>query len=104
MTQPVSDADVPAFWAALGLPGLADIHVHFLPPRMLRRVWQHFDEAGPLVGTNWPIIYKWSDEERVAHLRTLGVRMFTALAYAHKPGMAPDLNAWTLDFAARTPG
>jgi uncharacterized protein len=104
MTQPVSDADVPAFWAALGLPGLADIHVHFLPPRMLRRVWAHFDEAGPLVGTNWPIIYKWSDEERVAHLRTLGVRMFTALAYAHQPGMAADLNAWTLDFAARTPG
>ena len=42
--------------------------------------------------------------DRVAHLGRLGVRMFTALAYAHRPGMAADLNDWTLDFAARTPG
>jgi predicted TIM-barrel fold metal-dependent hydrolase len=94
---------VPAFWRDLGLPGLADIHVHFLPPRMLRRVWAHFDEAGPLVGTPWPIVYRWSDEERVAHLEQLGVRAYTALAYAHRPDMAADLNAWTLDFADRTP-
>jgi uncharacterized protein len=104
MTLPASDAEVPAFWRGLGLPGLADIHVHFLPPRMLRRVWGHFDTAGPLIGKRWSIIYKWSDEERVAHLNALGVRAFTALAYAHKPDMAADLNAWTLDFAAHTPG
>ncbi len=104
MTGPTSDAEVPAFWRGLGLPGLADIHVHFLPPRMLRRVWAHLDEGGPLVGATWPIIYKWSDEERVEHLLALGVRAYTALAYAHKPGMAADLNAWTLDFAAHTPG
>jgi hypothetical protein len=104
MTAPASVAEVPAFWRSLGLPGLADIHVHFLPPRMLRRVWGHFDMAGPRVGTSWPIIYRWSDEDRVAHLETLGVRAYTALAYAHKPDMAADLNAWTLDFAARTPG
>jgi hypothetical protein len=95
---------VPAFWQALGLPGLADIHVHFLPPRMLRRVWAYFDEAGPLVGTTWPIRYKWTDEERVAHLRAMGVRMFSALAYAHRPGMAEDLNDWTLAFAKVTRG
>jgi predicted TIM-barrel fold metal-dependent hydrolase len=95
---------VPAFWQALGLPGLADIHVHFLPPRMLRRVWAYFDEAGPLVGLPWPIRYKWTDEERVAHLRAMGVRMFSALAYAHRPAMAEDLNDWTLAFAKATPG
>jgi hypothetical protein len=104
MTFPAGDTEVPAFWRSLGLPGLADIHVHFLPPRMLLRVWNYFDEAGPLVGRPWPIIYRWSDEERVAHLRTLGVTAFTALAYAHRAGMAADLNAWTLDFANHTPG
>jgi predicted TIM-barrel fold metal-dependent hydrolase len=104
MTAPTRDAEVPAFWQGLGLPGLADIHVHFLPPRMLRRVWDHFDEGGPKVGVMWPIIYKWSDEERVEHLKSLGVRVFTALAYAHRPGMAADLNSWTMDLAARTPG
>jgi uncharacterized protein len=101
---PAGDADIPAFWEALGLPGLADIHVHFLPPRMLRRVWAYFDEPGPLVGITWPIRYKWPEEERVAHLRAMGVQIFSALAYAHRPAMAEDLNAWTLAFAKTTPG
>jgi predicted TIM-barrel fold metal-dependent hydrolase len=101
---PPEDADLPAFCRALGVPGLADIHVHFLPPRMLRRVWDYFEAAGPLVGVSWPIRYKWSDGERVAHLRSIGVRMFSALAYAHRPDMAADLNAWTLAFARANPG
>ncbi len=101
---PGTDADVPAFYRALGIPGLADVHVHFLPPRMLRRVWQYFDEAGPLIGATWPIHYRWPDEQRVAHLRGLGVRMFSALAYAHRRDMAADLNSWTLKFALATPG
>jgi len=101
---PEDDDDVPAFWRALGMPGLADIHTHFMPPRMLRRVWDYFDGAGPLLGRSWPIRYKWSDAERVAHLRSMGVRMFSALAYAHRPDMAADLNAWTLEFARSTPG
>ncbi len=96
--------DVPGFWAGLGLPGLADVHTHFLPERMLRRVWAHFAEAGPLVGRQWPIRYRGSEVERLATLDALGVRMFSALAYAHRPDMAADLNDWTLGFAARTPG
>jgi hypothetical protein len=99
---PQDDAGVPAFCQALGVPGLADIHVHFLPPRMLRRVWDYFESAGPLLGTSWPIQYKWTDEERVTHLRSMDVRMFSALAYAHRPGMAADLNAWTLAFGQAT--
>ncbi|MBX7266170.1 amidohydrolase [Micromonospora sp. Llam7] len=99
-----ADDAVPRFWQGLGLPGLADVHVHFLPPRLRRRVWEYFDSAGPLVGLEWPIRYRWSDEDRVAHLRRLGVRAFGALAYAHRPGMAEQLNAWTLDFARATPG
>ncbi|WP_373313888.1 amidohydrolase family protein [Planosporangium flavigriseum] len=98
------DSGVPAFWRALDLPGLADVHTHFLPERMLRRVWAHFDEGGPLIGREWPIRYRWSEAERIQHLATLGVRMFSALAYAHRPGMAADLNEWTLGFAAATPG
>jgi uncharacterized protein len=101
---PEQDGEVPAFWRGLGVPGLADVHTHFLPPRMLRRVWEYFDAAGPLVGTSWPIRYRWSDEERVGHLRGMGVRMFSALAYAHRAGMAADLNAWTMAFAKDTPG
>jgi uncharacterized protein len=97
------DAEVPGFWRGLGLPGLVDTHVHFLPERMLRRVWAYFDRVGPLTGRTWPIAYRWPDTERVAHLSALGVRAYPALAYAHLPSMAADLNDWTLDFAAATP-
>ncbi len=97
------DDDVPAFCRALGLPGLADVHTHFLPARMQRRVWAHFDEGGPLVGRPWPITYRTDDATRVATLRGLGVRTFTALAYAHRPAMAAALNDWTLGFAASVP-
>jgi hypothetical protein len=94
----VIDDDVPGFWRDLGLPGLFDVHTHFLPERMLRRVWAYFD------GVSWPIAYRRSDADRVATLDALGVRTFTALAYAHVPGMATDLNDWTLTFAETTPG
>jgi predicted TIM-barrel fold metal-dependent hydrolase len=100
---PVDDAGVPAFWRGLGLPGLADVHVHFLPPRMQERVWAHFAGASPLIGRDWPIRYRWPVAERLAALRALGVRAFSALPYAHRPGMATDLNAWAADFAAANP-
>jgi len=102
--RPEGDAEVARWARDLGLPGIADIHTHFLPPRMTRSVWAYFDEPGPLVGREWPIAYKWPEADRVAHLATMGVRLFSALAYAHRPDMAADLNEWTLDFAAATPG
>ncbi|MEU8383437.1 amidohydrolase family protein [Streptosporangium sp. NPDC048865] len=104
MIPELADADVPAWCRRLGLPGLADVHVHFLPERMERRVWHHFQHGGPLMGEGWPIHYALPAGERVARLRALGVTVFSALAYAHRPGMAESLNEWTLDFAARTPG
>jgi predicted TIM-barrel fold metal-dependent hydrolase len=104
VTGPATDAEVPAWWRRLGLPGLADIHVHFLPPPVMARVWEHFDAAGPLIGRPWPIHYRGSDDERLATLRELGVRWHGALPYAHRPGIATYLNDWAADFADRTPG
>lgn len=101
--MPLTDVEVPAWWEQLGLPGLIDIHTHFLPERMMRRVWAHFDEAGPLVGRAWPITYRWDQESRLAHLRRMGVRHFTALTYAHRPGMATDLTDFALELAAAEP-
>lgn len=101
---PSDDSAVPAFWQGLGLPGLIDAHVHFMPPRLLARVWEYFAAAGPLIGHDWPIRYRWAEEKRLGHLRDLGVRAFTSLAYPHKPGMAEALNEWTLEFVERTPG
>jgi uncharacterized protein len=82
---------------------LFDLHTHFLPPRVMAKVRAQFDAAGPLIGRPWPLRYRDSDEALVDVLRGLGVRHFTALAYAHRPGMAEFLNDWTDGFADRVP-
>jgi uncharacterized protein len=95
-------AAVVAFWKDLGLPGLVDIHTHFMPTNVLVKVWDVLENrAGG--GTSWPIAYRRPEEERIALLRAFGVRRFSALAYPHKPGMAAWLNGWAAGFAARTP-
>ena len=108
MTEPAADAppeaagDV-AFWRGLGLPGLVDIHTHFMPPNVLAKVWAFFERGRARAGRAWPIAYRRPEEERVALLRGFGVRRFSALLYPHKPGMAAWLNSWAAGFAARTP-
>lgn len=100
---PADDAAVPAWVEALGVPGLFDVHVHFMPERIMARVWEHFDAAGPLLGRPWPIRYRGTDEQRVAWLREFGVRRFSALPYAHRPGVAEYMNDWARGFAERHP-
>lgn len=99
----LDDADLPALIEQLGLPGIVDVHVHFMPPQILAKVWAYFDSAGPLLGRPWPITYRTSDDERVAHLRSMGVRKFSTLSYAHKPGIAGFMNDWTTQFADKVP-
>ncbi|OON79184.1 amidohydrolase [Streptomyces tsukubensis] len=91
------------FARRLGLPGLIDVHTHFMPERVLTKVWEYFDAVGPLVGREWPITYRMAEEQRLAVLRGFGVRAFTAMLYPHKPDMAAWLNGWAVDFARRTP-
>jgi predicted TIM-barrel fold metal-dependent hydrolase len=84
--------------------GLVDLHTHFLPERVLRKVWAFFDEAERHYGMAWPIHYRLPEDERVRTLAGLGVATFAPLVYAHRPGMAAWLNEWVASFAARTPG
>jgi hypothetical protein len=100
---PRSDEEVPGYVAALGLPGLADIHVHFLPEPMQRKVWAYFDAADQHYGWPWPITYRGDEDSRVATLRRLGLRAVPALTYPHRPGMAQWLNDWGRQFAERVP-
>ncbi|MFF3916656.1 amidohydrolase family protein [Streptomyces sp. NPDC001852] len=107
-TAPVDPAEadeVRRFWGRLGLPGLIDVHTHFMPERVLHKVWEYFDANGPLIGgLEWPITYRREEAERASLLREFGVRAFTAMLYPHKPGMARRLNDWAVGFARRTPG
>jgi predicted TIM-barrel fold metal-dependent hydrolase len=97
------DEAVPDVWHALGLPGLVDVHVHFMPDRVLAKVWAYFDGAESRLGRPWPIAYRVGEGERLATLRALGVRAFPSLVYPHKPGMAEWLNTWAAAFADRVP-
>lgn len=100
---PAADAEVPGYWASLGLPGLIDSHIHFLPDSMQRKVWAYFDEAETNYGAGWPVHYRMSTQQRLDALTALGVRAFPTLPYPHKPGMATWLNQWSADFAQRDP-
>jgi uncharacterized protein len=90
-------------WQQLGLPGVVDVHTHFMPKRVMDKVWQYFDDAGPLVGRPWPVTYRTDEQDRLQTLRSFGVRAFTSLVYPHKPQMAEWLNQWAAQFAAATP-
>ena len=99
----LADDQLPELTAELGIPGLFDVHAHFMPPAILAKVWAYFDSAGPLLGRTWPITYRGTDEERVEQLRAMGVKKFSSMSYAHKPGIAGYMNDWTRGFAERTP-
>lgn len=101
MTAADGEADrIRTVAADLGLPGIIDIHTHFMPKAMLDKVWAYFDGVGPLTGSTWPIAYRFDEERRLEILRSFGVLRFTSLSYPHKPGMAVWLNSWSRDFAA----
>ena len=96
-------AQVRSIWESLQLPGLIDVHTHFMPKPVLDKVWKYFDNQGPLVGREWPITYRADEAQRVDTLRRFGVRAFTSLIYPHKPQMAAWLNQWATQFALTTP-
>lgn len=103
---PLTDAALPALLAARGVPGLVDVHTHFMPENVLAKVWAFFDAVGTAPGSTdapWPITYRTDAATRLATLRALGVVAFAPLAYPHRPGMAAWLNGWQADFAAATP-
>lgn len=103
LPAPAQDEEVPQLTRALGIPGLADIHVHFLPERMLTKVWDYFDRSEEHYGTAWPVRYRWDQSQRLEHLRSMGLQQIPALTYPHKPGMAGWLNDWNAELAQDQP-
>jgi uncharacterized protein len=95
----VTDDEIPGFLADLGIPGIVDAHVHFLPDRLQQAVWRWFDGLTP----PWPVTYRMSADDRLATLARIGVRHHTALAYPHRAGMLRFLNDHTLALAVAVP-
>ncbi len=84
----------------MGLPGIVDLHVHFMPDRVQQKVWSFFDSAVDRGAPAWPIHYRYPENDRVQILRALGVKAFTTLNYAHRAQMAQWLNDYSAEFAA----
>ncbi|WP_199740445.1 amidohydrolase family protein [Saccharopolyspora rhizosphaerae] len=102
MTAPRDDDRISDWLRDLGLPGLIDLHTHFLPQNVLDKVWAYFDNATEHYGMRWDINYRHDEPTRVRLLSDFGVRAYAPLVYAHKAGMAEWLNGWVRDFAERT--
>lgn len=99
LAAPQSDADVPSWIQALGLPGITDLHVHFMPDRVQQKVWGFFDRVAEYGTPPWPIEYRLPEQQRIQALRDIGVTAFSTLNYAHRPGMATWLNDYSTQLA-----
>ncbi|WP_435076041.1 amidohydrolase family protein [Halococcus sp. AFM35] len=72
-----------------------DGHTHLLPDRLMGAIRGALAEQA-----GWQFDHPTAREGMEAQFRAAGVERYLALPYAHKPGMAVDLNEWLLDRAA----
>jgi uncharacterized protein len=70
------------------LPAIIDTHVHIFPHSVFSAVWRWFDTHG------WRIRYQLRSFAVIDFLLSRGVDHVVALQYAHKPGIARELNKY----------
>jgi predicted TIM-barrel fold metal-dependent hydrolase len=74
-----------------------DVHVHLHPPRLAAAIDRHFARDG------WAAAHPFDPGKVAATLAERGVERFCFFSYAHKPGMARELNRWVAETAAALP-
>jgi hypothetical protein len=70
------------------LPPVIDTHVHIFPHGISSAIWKWFDENA------WHIRYQMNSSRVFDFLLSHGIKYIIALQYAHKPGIARQLNAY----------
>ncbi|GAC1542640.1 MAG: amidohydrolase family protein [Candidatus Velthaea sp.] len=68
---------------------MIDVHTHLHPPRLAAAIRRWFAERSP-----WKLEHPNQPHEVASALRAAGVERFVFCSYAHKPGIARELNAW----------
>lgn len=76
---------------------VVDSHVHLFPEGIFNAVWKWFDEYG------WPIRYRMTSTEILEFLLSRGVNHIVGLQYAHKPGVANELNFFIAELCRKFP-
>ena len=75
---------------------MIDIHTHLHPPKLFAAIRRWFAER-----SDWDLSAQPTEPHAVAAvLRDAGVERFVFFSYAHKTGMARELNAWLAATAA----
>lgn len=75
-----------------------DAHTHLHPPWLARAIRRWFAEH-----SDWPLHYPTEPEWVAAFLRERGVERFAFFSYAHKPGIAGEINRWLWETAQGIP-
>lgn len=70
------------------LSKVIDAHVHLFPDNLFESIWQWFEKFG------WPIRYRFTSPQAIEFLLARGVNQIVGLHYAHRPGVARELNAY----------
>ncbi len=73
---------------------MIDVHTHLHPPRLFAAIRRWFAAYSP-----WVLEHPTEPHEVARVLREHGVERFAFFSYAHKPGIAHNLNAWLTDTA-----
>lgn len=81
-----------------GFSRVIDAHVHLFPDPIFNAVWQWFD------GYGWPVRYRMQVEELPGFLFHRGVDHAVGLIYAHKPGIARELNRFMAGACRKSAG
>lgn len=68
-----------------------DVHVHLMPDRLMAAIRKALAQQA-----DWTFPHPTDRETIEANLRAAGVERYVALPYAHRPGIARDLNDWVL--------
>lgn len=76
-----------------------DVHTHLHPEKLSRAIRKWFAER-----SDWKLEYPTEPELVAEFLREHDVDRFVYFSYAHKPGIARDINAWLHATRRRAPG
>ncbi|MCX8123569.1 MAG: hypothetical protein N3F66_05325, partial [Spirochaetes bacterium] len=70
---------------------IIDFHVHLFPDKMFEALWKSF-----VKDYGWDVIYRLYYNECIEYLKEHDVEKIVYSNYAHKAGVAKQLNEWNL--------